>query len=43
MGAHQTKSFKSRNSEAVRLPQGVGFGREVNILRRSAAPRPIAC
>jgi antitoxin VapB len=26
MGAHATKTFKSGNSEAVRLPQGVGFG-----------------
>jgi antitoxin VapB len=24
--AHETKTFKSGNSEAVRLPQGVGFG-----------------
>lgn len=26
MGAHETKTFKCGNSEAVRLPQGVGFG-----------------
>jgi antitoxin VapB len=23
---HETKTFKSGNSEAVRLPQGIGFG-----------------
>jgi antitoxin VapB len=26
MGMHETKTFKSGNSEAVRLPQGIGFG-----------------
>ena len=26
MGMHETKTFKSGNSEAVRLPQGLGFG-----------------
>jgi antitoxin VapB len=26
MGAHETRTFKSGNSEAVRLPRGVGFG-----------------
>ena len=26
MGMHETRTFKSGNSEAVRLPQGVGFG-----------------
>ncbi len=26
MGAHETRTFKSGNSEAVRLPQGIGFG-----------------
>lgn len=26
MGVHETKTFKSGNSEAVRLPQGIGFG-----------------
>lgn len=26
MGAHETRTFKSGNSEAVRLPKGMGFG-----------------
>lgn len=26
MGMHETRTFKSGNSEAVRLPQGIGFG-----------------
>ena len=26
MTAHETKTFKSGNSEAVRLPKGIGFG-----------------
>lgn len=26
MGAHDTKMFMSGNSEAVRLPKGMGFG-----------------
>lgn len=26
MGVHETKTFKSGNSEAIRLPQGIGFG-----------------
>ena len=26
MTAHETKTFKSGNSEAVRLPRGMGFG-----------------
>ena len=26
MAAHETKMFKSGNSEAVRLPKGMGFG-----------------
>jgi antitoxin VapB len=26
MDMHETKTFKSGNSEAVRLPQGIGFG-----------------
>jgi antitoxin VapB len=26
MGVHETKTFKSGNSEAVRLPKGMGFG-----------------
>jgi antitoxin VapB len=31
MGAQQTRTFKSGNSEAVRLPQGVGFGVGVTV------------
>lgn len=26
MGVHETRTFKSGNSEAVRLPRGIGFG-----------------
>lgn len=31
MGVHQTKTFKSGNSEAVRLPKGMGFGIDVDV------------
>jgi len=31
MGAHETKTFKSGNSEAVRLPKGMGFGIGVDV------------
>ena len=35
MNAHRTKTFKSGNSEAVRLPKEIGFGAgtEVEIVR----------
>lgn len=26
MGAHETRTFRSGDSEAVRLPEGMGFG-----------------
>lgn len=31
MGVHETKTFKSGNSEAVRLPKGMGFGIGVDV------------
>lgn len=31
MGMHETRTFKSGNSEAVRLPQGIGFGVGVTV------------
>ena len=31
MGVPETKTFKSGNSEAVRLPQGIGFGVGVSV------------
>lgn len=31
MGAHETKTFRSGNSEAVRLPKGMGFGIGVDV------------
>ena len=32
MTAHETKTFKSGNSEAVRLPKGMGFGIGTDLL-----------
>lgn len=31
MGIHETRTFKSGNSEAVRLPKGMGFGIGVDV------------
>lgn len=31
MGAHETRTFKSGNSEAVRLPRELGFGIGVDV------------
>lgn len=31
MGVPETRTFKSGNSEAVRLPQGIGFGVGVSV------------
>ncbi len=31
MGVHETKTFKSGNSEAVRIPKGMGFGIGVDV------------
>ena len=31
MGMPETRTFKSGNSEAVRLPQGIGFGVGVSV------------
>jgi antitoxin VapB len=38
MGVHETRTFKSGNSEAVRLPKGMGFGigTEVRVERDEA-------
>ena len=39
MGAHETRTFRSGNSEAVRLPQGVGFGVGVTVhIERDGEP-----
>jgi len=31
MNAYKTKTFRSGNSEAVRLPKGIGFGEGVEV------------
>ena len=42
MSTHETKTFKSGNSEAVRLPKGMGFGIGVDIrVERDAGGRLI--
>lgn len=42
MSAHETRTFKSGNSEAVRLPKSMGFGIGVNIrVERDAGGRLI--
>lgn len=32
MTVHQTRTFKSGNSEAVRLPKGMGFGLDTAVI-----------